>query len=145
MLSYVAPNFITLKNILASLLHIYHPCFIVQQGLKSEIYYRFIPLLSFHYCLKNEVCYTFILLVSSHDIMVKNETLQKLFILQKLITFVSLYTSSEKIRATWLSISGELTFGRQNRLPLIVDSLCTDVVFLNGFNKINSHPFKILI
>ena len=85
MLSYVAPNFITLKNILTSLLHIYHPCFIVQQGLKSEIYYRFIPLLSFHHCLKNEVCYTFILLVSSHDIMVlKNETLQKLFILQKI-------------------------------------------------------------
>ena len=84
MLSYVAPNFIMLKNILASLLHIYHPCFIVQQGLKSEIYYRFIPLLSFHHCLKNEVCYTFILLVSSHDIMVKNETLQKLFILQKI-------------------------------------------------------------
>ena len=145
MLSYVAPNFITLKNILASLLHIYHPCFIVQQGLKSEIYYRFIPLLSFHHCLKNEVCYTFILLVSSHDIMVKNETLQKLFILQKLITFVSLYTSPEKIRATRLSISGELTFGRQNRLPLLVYSLCTDVVFLNGFNKINSHPLKILI
>ena len=100
MLSYVAPNFIMLKNILASLLQIYHPCFIVQQGLKSETYYRFIPLLSFHHCLKNEVRYTFILLVSSHDIMVKKETLQKLFILQKLITFVSLYTSSEKIRAT---------------------------------------------
>ena len=78
-------------------------------------------------------------------IMVKNETLQNLFILQKLITFVSLYTSPEKIRATRLSISGELTFGRQNRLPLLVYSLCTDVVFLNGFNKINSHPFKILI
>ena len=51
----------------------------------------------------------------------------------------------EKIRATWLSISGELTFGRQTRLPLLVYSLCTDIVFLNGFDKINSHPFKILI
>ena len=45
------------------------------------------------------------------------DLLQKLFILQKSINFVSLYTSPDKIRATWLSISGELTFGRQNRLP----------------------------
>ena len=45
------------------------------------------------------------------------DLLQKLFILQKSINFVSLYTSPDKIRATWLSISGELTFRRQNRLP----------------------------
>ena len=123
MLSYVAPNFIMLKNILASLLHIYHPCFIVQQGLKSEIYYRFIPLLSFHHCLKNEVCYTFILLVSSHDIMVKNETLQKLFILQK-INYLCF-----SVHFTWKN-SGDMTqhFWRVNfraTKPFTITSILT--------------------
>ena len=47
----------------------------------------------------------------------ERDLLQKLFILQKSINFVSLYTSPDKIRARWLSISGELTFGRHNRLP----------------------------
>ena len=118
MLSYMAPNFIMLKNILASSLHIYHACFIVHQGLKSEIYYTFIPLLSSHHCLKNEVCLIHIqsaCFVSWYG--KERDLLQKLFILQKSINFVSLYTSPDKIRATWLSISGELTFGRQNRLP----------------------------
>ena len=69
MLSYVARNFITLNNFLASLLHIYRACLVsskikerdmvliyracsvVHQGLKSEIYmnYTFIPLVSCHH------------------------------------------------------------------------------------------------
>ena len=72
---YVAYNFITLNNILASLLHInrtcfvaskikewgtlliYRACFVVHQGWKSKIFYTFIPRFSFHHCLKNFIIY----------------------------------------------------------------------------------------
>ena len=147
MLSYVAPNFIMLKNILASF-NITHlsPLFHCSTKVKErDILHIYTPTFVSSLFKERGMLHLHSARFVSWYIMVKNETLQKLFILQKLITFVSLYTSPEKIRATRLSISGELTFGRQNRLPLLVYSLCTDVVFLNGFNKINSHPFKILI
>ena len=82
---YRAHNFITLNNILASLLHynrtcfvtskikewdtllIYCTCFVFHQGWKSEIFYTFVARVSSHHCLKNEICYTIIPLVLPHD------------------------------------------------------------------------------
>ena len=86
---------------------IYRACLVVNQGLKSEIYFTFIPLVSSHHRLKNEACYRFIQLDSSHDVL-KNDILTHTIYLTK-INFVSLCTSPDKIRATWLRISGDLT------------------------------------
>ena len=111
---YVAQNFILLKNILASLLHIYcscsvpskikecdtvltdHPCFIAHQWFKSELYYTSILLVSCHHPLKNNVCYTFIPLVLS-PYGLKNKILT-LFIQQKITLFLCAVSPEKKLR-----------------------------------------------
>ena len=121
---YVAHDFITLNNIVASLLHInctcfvaskikewhtfliYGACFVVHQEWKSKIFYTFIVRVSSHHCLKNEICYSFISLVLPHDGL-KNKVYYTHSLFKK-NQHVYLCPSTDKIRATWRSIWGDL-------------------------------------
>lgn len=121
---YVAHNFIMLHNNLASLLHINRTCFVASKIKRM----RYITHLSCLFCcssrvkeqdilhiytacfilscLKNEICYTIIPLVLPHDGL-KNKVYytHSLF---KNNQLVCLCPSTDKIRATWRSIWGDL-------------------------------------
>ena len=112
------PKFIMPNNILTSLLYIYSELVSSHQRFKNEMYYSFIALVSCHRGLKNEIYYTFIPLVSSHN-RLKNEAYYTHSLLLCKVHLMKFRQLNEKFRARQPWFTGEMTFWRLDRLPII--------------------------
>ena len=158
---YVARNFILLKNILASLLHIYCTCsvplkikecdtvlidltlvsLLINGSSVRYITHYFILLVSSHHPFKNNVCYTFISHVLSSCGLKKK--ILTLFIQQKITLFLCAL-SPVKIQPTCpLSILGNLTLVSGDITPGDLTSSSVPFIKAEKSNRSLSRRFLI--